>query len=60
MTFTTSQNNKFMRIKSTSNDFKSNKNEFAAKIIYYKYGNFEHYKKSRESSQYEKNDETRK
>ena len=49
-----------MRIKSTSNDFKSNKNEFVAKVICYKCENFEHYKKFRECSQYEKSDEIRK
>ena len=49
MTFTVSQDNKLMRIKSTSSDFKSNKNEFITKIICYKCGNFEYYKKFRES-----------
>ena len=49
-----------MRIKLTNNDLKSNKNEFAAKIIYYKCGNFGHYKEFRKCSQYEKSDETRK
>ena len=49
-----------MRIKSTSNDLKSNKNEFATKVIYYKCENFGHYKEFRECSQYEENDKTRK
>ena len=42
------QNNKFMRIKSTNNDFKSSRDEFVAKVIYYKCENFEHYKEFRE------------
>ena len=33
-TFATSQNDKFMRIESTNNNFELNKNEFAIKVIY--------------------------
>ena len=47
MTFTTSQDDKFMRIKLTNNDFKSSRDEFVIKIIYYKCENFEHYKEFR-------------
>ena len=50
MTFTVLQGDKFMRIKSTSNDLKSSKNESIAKVIYYKCENFEHYKEFRECS----------
>ena len=37
-----------MRIKLINSDFKSSRNEFATKVIYYKCENFEHYKEFRE------------
>ena len=49
-----------MRTKSTNNDLKLSRDEYITKVIYYKYENFEHYKKSRECSQYKENDEIRK